>query len=108
MIAESSAEISIPSALVLPKNTINKSTSCGIILIISRYILSTAFNIGFLKVIRIPTMIPRGILISTDIKLILSAIPSPPRSLMAFFPLNITSRPKSGISYPPFYIGTEY
>ena len=106
--AARSPDMSTPITLVLPKNTINKSTSCGIILIISRYTLSTAFSIGFLKVISIPTSMPKGMLIITAIKLILRATPIPPKSLTAFLPLNITLRPKSGITHLPFYIGSKY
>ncbi len=51
---------------------------------------------------------PSGAGKSTFIKLILKATPIPPKSLTAFLPLNITLRPKSGITHLPFYIGSQY
>ena len=49
-----------------------------------------------------PSIIPKGILISADVRLICKAVESPVSILIKFLPFNKTSSPKSGISKSPF------
>ena len=97
MIALTSAGRLSPIALEKPKKTMKRSTICGMILTISRYTLDMAVITGFFSDMSVPRIMPRKMLIPTDIRLILSATNSPCKSLIKFVPLNKTSKP---IFYP--------
>ena len=69
--------------------------------------MESALSLGMTKkqavfhVMTMPSRMPSGILMTTEIRLILKATHRPPRSLIMFLPLNRTLIPKSGITQPP-------